>query len=172
MNQRRAHNCILASVGFCTAIALTSLLSSLQLFLFEFQIVLSTLNAFLLSAVMLIYIQGYCHLRNSVDDFGTIASSRVKKFVTASFSMIVLSYVPITVTIPLYSYHRYEIDSDSANIMASLVTTATVLVLITSTLNPIVVMKSCRELRTFIKGKLRGLVCKASTSTVEDLRYC
>ena len=168
MSRMRARLCIAACLGLCLILALISALSSLYAFVYEFQLVLSIANGGILVFVMLVYIRGYCHLRNSIVEFNTNVGLHVAKYIAFILVIMAVCYIPTFIVYPIYLYRRYAAGSMNYKGAASLLGLVSPLVIVNSFLSAMVLMNSSKEIRGFFKQRLDTLLCRTRGQVVSS----
>lgn len=162
MNKRRAFECVLVSFFVCIIVGVLSVFSSLLSFVYEFQLVLSAINAIILLIVLFIYIRGYIHLTNSVNDLNADVGQRVAKFIAIILAIMALCYIPTFIVYPWYLYNRYKAQHADYKESAFMVVLLSPLVIINSFLSALVLINSSQELHRFFQAKIHALLCRTN----------
>ena len=159
LNIKTAQRLIIIALSLCIFLVLISALSSYYLFLFELQTALSIFNFIILITVVSSYIAGIYSLKRAIVDINSQLTARVSRMAILVTTILVLSYVPILITYPLYIYQKYRANvqvTSPLNIAMSLIVPLPV---INSILQAVLVIISSKEIRNYVTGKL--LCCVA-----------
>ena len=165
---QRAQGLIILALIFCLLLVLLSVLSSIYMLLFEFQLVISAFNFSILLTVTILGIKGLYSLNINAGHINHQLTARVSRHVAILIAMSIIYYIPIYIVYPMYLYRKYKIKAEITRPMTSAMLLVTPFPIMNSILQAIMMIVSCKEVREYVKAMFcQFSACSRSNNVVD-----